>query len=170
MSNTHHTNPQAPGPAEESTHLQQSPLLSALIQQSTFMARVGRGKNTFSEDYTTHHLLISLSLSHPPLHFEMALTLLTLTPLCHQHVQQKRRLWQRRCTPGAGHKDNLSPRNVPTSLSAPPPLTGFNSELTATMRAPKTYQTSVTPHLECLYHLKHPNFKYPPVCTGSKPP
>lgn len=30
------------------------------------MARVGRGKNTFSEDYTTHHLLISLSFPSPP--------------------------------------------------------------------------------------------------------
>lgn len=170
MSNTHHTNPQAAGPAEESAHLQQSPLLSALIQQSTFMARVGRGKNTFSEDYTTHHLLIRVSLSHPPLHFEMALAFLTLAQLCHQQLQQKRRLWQCRCTPGPGHKDSLSPHNVPTSPWGQPPLHELNPELTANMRAPNIHQRSVTPHLECLYHLKHSNFRYPAVCTGSKPP
>lgn len=170
MSNTHHTNPQAAGPAEESAHLQQSPLLSALIQQSTFMARVGRGKNTFSEDYTTHHLLIRVSLSHPPLHFEMALTFLTLTRLCHQYFQQKRRVWQCRSTPGPGHKDTLSLHNIPTSLWGQPALNELNSELMANTTAPKTYQRSITPHLESLYHPKHSSFRYPPVCTGSKPP
>lgn len=35
----------------------------------------------------------------PRLHFETALTFCTLTPLCHQRFQQKRRVRQRRCTP-----------------------------------------------------------------------
>lgn len=170
MSNTHHTNPQAAGLAEESAHLQQSPLLSALIQQSTFMARVGRGKNTFSEDYTTHHLLIRVSPSHPPLHLEMALTFLTLTLRCHQHFQQKRRVWQCRCTPGPGHKDTVTLHSIPASLWGQPAPNESNSELTANTRAPNTYPRSITPHLECLYHLKHSTFRCPHVRTGSKPP
>lgn len=112
----------------------------------------------------------SLSFPSTPALRDGSYTFLSLTPLCCQHSQQKRRVWQCRCTPGLGHKDILSPHSIPTSLERQPPLNEFNSELMANTTAPKTYQRSITPHLECLYHLKPSHFRYPPVCTSSKPP
>lgn len=53
---------------------QQSPLLSTLIQRATLMARVGRGKNTFSGDYTTHHSLIRASFPSPFAHRGLSLS------------------------------------------------------------------------------------------------
>lgn len=140
-------NPNLAGQQRRAPICQQSPLLSALIQQSTFMARVGRGKNTFSEDYTTHHLLIGVSLSHPPLPLEMALTFFTLTPSCHHRFQQKRRVRQGGRTPRQGHEKTPPPHTAPriprSCHETRPRPNEFNFEHTANRRAPEIYYYSL---------------------------
>lgn len=132
MSNTHHSKPRAGG-GERTSAAEPSPL-----SPDSTIHIYGKGgerkEYIFRGLYNSSFAHRSLSLSHPPspctprwlLHFPQP-----HKPLCHQHSQQKRRVWQCTSAPGAGHKDTLSPHSVPTSLWRQPPLHQLHSEPTA---------------------------------------
>lgn len=131
------------------------------------MARVGRGKNTFSEDYTTHHLLIRASLSHPPPSLQDG----SYFHHPHTNISNKREGFDADVPQNKGRRRPRHHTTLPTTSSAAIRHNHILTSLTLSTRPAGEHQRSagehqrstgehqrstITLHLECLYYLKYP--------------